>query len=80
MMTTFHVEAQAALEAGASVEEFRELLVSASARGLSRADAQRVLETMRREAATEAIEDRVLEVLDIVTDFCPQPLRVPWTT
>ena len=80
MMQRFTNEARAALGSSTSVEGLRTLLQQAAASGSSRADAQRVLEELRRDAPNEAAEDRILEVLDVVTDFCAPSLRIPWTT
>lgn len=40
-------------------------------RGASRHDVQVILEEIRRQAPPGAIDDRILEVLDFVTGFCP---------
>lgn len=78
MSNEFKTRVQLALEAGATLDELRELLRSAAASGLSREHARALLERMRSRAATEAIEDRILELLDIVTDHCSPQLRIRW--
>lgn len=78
MKHVFEAAAKAALESGASVGEFRELVGAAVTNGLSREDAQRTLERLRADAPTEEYEDRALEFLDVVTGFCAPHIRVPW--
>lgn len=45
--------------------------------GVSRGEVQSALERLRESAPDEATEDRILEVLDIVSGFCP-PEKTVW--
>jgi hypothetical protein len=51
----------------AIVEQLRDF----ERRGVSRQEAQALLESMRENTPDGAIEDRILEVLDFVSGFCP---------
>ncbi len=44
--------------------------------GVSRHEVQLALESLRDQAKDEAIEDRILEVMDVVSGFCPQESTV----
>jgi type II secretory pathway component PulF len=44
--------------------------------GVSRREVQLALESLRDQAKDEAIEDRILEVMDIVSGFCPRESTV----
>jgi hypothetical protein len=46
-------------------------------RGTSRDEVQHALESLRAEAQSESEEDRILEILDIVSGFCP-PENTVW--
>jgi hypothetical protein len=45
--------------------------------GVSREEVQSALESLRAEARDEAVEDRILEVMDFVAGFC-RPEDVVW--
>lgn len=45
-------------------------------RGVSRRDVQTALESLRSATDDEATEDRILEVMDIVSGFCPRETTV----
>jgi len=64
-----------ALETGATLADLAALLHHHRAEGMTRPKAQRVLESLRP-TLIEADEDRVLEMLDMVTGFAPAHLRV----
>jgi len=44
--------------------------------GVSRHEVQLALESLRDQAKDEAVEDRILEVMDIVSGFCPRESTV----
>jgi hypothetical protein len=44
--------------------------------GVTRAEVQKCLEALRLETDDEAVEDRILEMLDYVTGFCRAEDRV----
>jgi anthranilate phosphoribosyltransferase len=44
--------------------------------GVTREEVQSVLEGLRERAQDEATEDRILEVMDIVSGFCPRETTV----
>ncbi|MBV8233219.1 MAG: hypothetical protein JO355_09900 [Planctomycetaceae bacterium] len=44
--------------------------------GVTRHEVQLALESLRDQAKDEAIEDRILEVMDIVSGFCPRESTV----
>lgn len=51
------------------LEEFRD-------QGGSSEDALAVLKRLRAEANDERIEDRILELMDVATGYCPPHLRI----
>lgn len=76
---TFERDLQNALKAEVQVAQLRELMKAAAKGGLSRDAARRMLERARDSADTAAMEDRTLELLDVVSDFCAVSLRIAWT-
>jgi hypothetical protein len=44
--------------------------------GITRDEVRFALESLRGRVRDEATEDRILEVMDIVTGFCPQEITV----
>jgi hypothetical protein len=44
--------------------------------GVARQEVQSALEGLRQMAPDEATEDRILEVMDIVSGFCPREMTV----
>jgi hypothetical protein len=53
----------------ATLREYRQ-------QGVARHEVQSALEELREKAHGEASEDRILEVLDIVSGFCPPEMTV----
>lgn len=45
--------------------------------GVTRDEVQLVLEALRDRAPDESVEDRILEVMDVVSGFCPRE-RTVW--
>jgi hypothetical protein len=44
--------------------------------GVARQEVQSALEGLRQSAPDEATEDRILEVMDLVSGFCPREMTV----
>jgi hypothetical protein len=75
MSIEFSNAIQAALAENASIEEIVGILRAYRRQGMSAKSAAEVLEAIRINA-DEKTEDRILEILDIVTGFCPPERRV----
>lgn len=56
--------------AGSSIQEVLLKLRTLKGQGVTRADVQECLESLRAESEDDAIDDRILEILDFVTGFC----------
>lgn len=54
------------------IEKMREL----QQEGYTRAEVYQALEAMRAQTTNEDQEDRILEVMDFVGDFCPPERRI----
>lgn len=78
MTAEFETEFRMALASASSLERLREVLRRAADKGLERDEARHVLEGMRIQPANESVEDRILEVLDIVSGHCSASLRIDW--
>ena len=74
-MSDLKTDTDKALRTGASLDDLAALLRHHRDEGMTQSEAQSVLENMRA-TLSEADEDRVLEMLDLVTGFCPVHLRV----
>ena len=55
---------------------FRNILGKYKNRGIQAGEVNLLLEELRRNAGDEATEDRIAEVMDIVTEFCSPHMRV----
>jgi hypothetical protein len=66
----FPEELRAALMSGLSLGQIVKVLRDYRAAGISREEVQDALERLRSHAQDEAQEDRILEVMDIVSGFC----------
>lgn len=75
MNDQFLISIQEAAERGAPLEEIAGVLRIWRERGLTAEEASRALELLR-ENADEQLEDRILEVMDVVSGFCRPELRV----
>lgn len=64
------------ISSGADLPQLRDALVQFAARGGTQADAEVVLRELRAQFTDEVQEDRVLELLDMVTGWCAPELRV----
>ncbi|WP_165069390.1 hypothetical protein [Paludisphaera rhizosphaerae] len=58
--------------AGHNLREIVSALRQYQRRGVTRQEIQLALEALRDQARDEAMEDRILEVMDIVSGFCSQ--------
>jgi propanediol dehydratase small subunit len=63
-------ELEAALAIGHSLRQIVEALRGYRSAGISREEVLQALECLRSQAQDEAQEDRILEVMDIVSGFC----------
>jgi hypothetical protein len=63
-------ELKATLASGSSLCQIFEALGDYRAAGISREEVQDALDCLRSQAQDEAQEDRILEVMDIVSGFC----------
>lgn len=75
MSNGLRTEIGAAIERGASLEEIVGILRKFRDQGTTAKAATEVLEAMRA-GADERTEDRLLEILDVVTGFCRPEYRV----
>lgn len=64
-----------ALNNGSDIISIREILVRYQESGFSAASLNKFLESMRV-GADDALEDRILELMDIVSGFCSVSLKV----
>ena len=71
-MTSEHLleELEAAISSGVPLRQIIATLRDYHRSGVTRHEVQVVLEELRNQARDEATEDRILEVLDIVSGFC----------
>jgi hypothetical protein len=71
-MTSEHLleEFEEAIASKVSLPEIVSTLREFRRCGVSRHEAQLALETLRRQIQDEAKEDRILEIMDIVSGFC----------
>jgi hypothetical protein len=76
MSSNFEIELRKALNDRAKLVDVVEVLRAARAEGLTQAEAMRILESLRVESPDEAVEDWILEVMDVVVGFCSPRLRV----
>lgn len=75
MKGNFENAMRGALQRGDGLADYLPILLEFRRRGLSRADALDVLEALRTDA-DDAVEDRILEVMDIVFGNCAPHNRV----
>jgi hypothetical protein len=77
-MTSEHLsqELEAAISAELPLRQMVSTLREFRCSGVTRHEVQLALESLRARARDEATEDRILEVLDIVTGFCPRESTV----
>lgn len=71
----FRTVIQAALERGALLEELRAILCEYRDTGLSQQEAYATLNALRLGAGAQ-LDDRILEVMDVVVGFCAPHYRV----
>jgi hypothetical protein len=73
-MTIAHLskELEGVVKAGLPLGQIVSTLREYRRQGITRDEVQLVLETLRHQAPSEAVEDRILEVMDIVSGFCSQ--------
>ena len=64
-----------ALARGDDLTDYLPILREFRDRGLPRTDALDILQALRAEA-NEAVEDRILEVMDLVSGYCAPQCRV----
>ena len=69
-------ELESAITSGHSLGQIDSLLRDLRDAGVSRHEAREALETLRARALDEATEDRILEVMDIVSGFCNSEISV----
>jgi hypothetical protein len=71
-MTSEHLfeELEAAISAGMALRQLIPTLREYRRSGVTRQEVQLALEALRDQARDEATEDRILEVMDIVSGFC----------
>ncbi|ROU05469.1 hypothetical protein [Lysobacter enzymogenes] len=64
------------LDAAAGLDELRGWLCRYRDEGVAAAEMAGYLQALRAAAGEDASHDRLLELLDLATGFCPPPLRV----
>lgn len=69
-------ELEGAITAGLPLRQIVSTLREYRRLGVTRHEVHLVLEGLRDQARDEAMEDRILEVMDIVSGFCPQESTV----
>ena len=79
LLRDFRAAACTATAEGTSLVEAHSMMCEFRDRGLSQADALRVLGELRASSKNEVVEDRVLDLLDLATGWCSASLRV-WTS
>jgi hypothetical protein len=69
-------ELQRAIWSNKSLEEIVTLLRAYKQQGVRQDEVYSFLETLRKTAPNEAVEDRILEVADFVAGFCSPHMKV----
>lgn len=69
-------ELEKVISAGLPLREIVSNLRGYRRAGITRHEVQLALESLRARVQDDATEDRILEVMDIVTGFCPQEITV----
>ena len=69
-------ELEVAFAAASPLEQIWEKLRHFKEQGIVKQEVIKVLEGLRQEAADEAVEDRILEVMDYVYGFCSPSLTI----
>jgi hypothetical protein len=69
-------ELEKMISAGLSLRQIVSNLRGYRRAGITRDEVRLSLESLRNRVPDEATEDRILEVMDIVTGFCPQETTV----
>lgn len=69
-------ELEAAFAAGAPLEQLWQKLRHFKTQGIGKQEVLKALENLRQEAADEAVEDRILEVMDFVYGFCSPAMTI----
>ncbi len=67
---------QGVISAPVSLSQIVSTLREYQHQGVARHEVQSALEGLRERAHDEATEDRILEVMDIVSGFCPREMTV----
>ena len=62
-----------------TLEQLRGILISYAEQGVSRQCAYSVLAELRVDAANESVEDRILELMDLVSGYCSPHAAIPFT-
>ena len=60
----------------ADLQQLLDLIRQFKEQGGSRDDAYRVLQELRNDQSLRDYEDTVLELMDVVSGFCPEHLRI----
>jgi hypothetical protein len=74
--TEFRDNLYIALQSKVPLEVLLKSLRSFKERGGKQAEAYSLLEEMREEITDESVEDRLLEVMDFASGFCPIDKRI----
>ena len=72
IMTSEHIckELEGLIAAGFSLRQVVATLREYRRQGITRQEVQLALEELRDQAPDEVVEDRILEIMDIVSGFC----------
>ena len=63
-------ELEGVITAGLPLRQIVSTLRAYRSQGITREEVQLALQALRNQAPDEAVEDRILEVMDIVSGFC----------
>ena len=72
----FKRELEVSFATGAPLEQIWEKLRHFKAQGIGKQEVLKVLEDLREHATDEAVEDRILEVMDFVYGFCSPAMTI----
>jgi hypothetical protein len=72
----FKHELEVSFAAGAPLEQIWDQLRRFKALGIGKQEVLKALEDIREHAADEAVEDRILEVMDYVYGFCSPAMTI----
>ncbi len=73
-MTNAHLsrELEAVITSGLTLRQVVSALRDYRRQGITRDEVRHALEALRDQALDETVEDRILEIMDVVSGFCPR--------